>query len=295
LKNGQDFTEILHQYLGDDILSDIIKYTELNEIRLRADCPVAFTAAGKNHLSSVVLTQNDLHNILVRLCGNSLHSYMDKICEGYIPFVNGWRVGVCGSAVYENGRLIGITDITSINIRIPRYIANISGDIIRHLADSDYKKGILLFSQPGTGKTTLLKDITKKLSSYPLYKKVSLIDSRCEIASDDLFSRCTVDIFRNYDKSTAINIAIRTMSPDIIVCDEIGSNEDSVAIFEAQRAGVPVIATAHASDVLKLISRHNIKELHKFGIFDSYVKIERNPCGHSLIFTYYPRDELDYI
>lgn len=244
----------------------------INEIRIRADRHLSLTYRGKNITLGYLVSGDTLNDCVMRLCKNSLYSYMEAIKEGYIPFGNSIRVGVCGEAVCEGNKIVNIHSIKSLNIRIPSSVYGVGRSLYNKLYEGGFTDSVVIFSPPGVGKTTLLRDISLLLSKGSPPKRVALIDSRYELCDSTLVKEENIDVYSGYPKAKAIELATRTMSPEYIICDEIGSQE-AESILSVQSGGVPLIVGAHASSAEKLINSGAFEKLHKAGIFDLYVKI----------------------
>jgi len=259
--------------------------TQVEEIRLRENKNVVLVTDGVGKLLNTVCTKEELSECVSRLCRNSIHAHLDTIKKGFISVAGGYRVGVCGREIFDHGAITNVTDITSLNIRIPNEIYDVSNPLLEYLAEGHFRKSVLIYSAPGVGKTTLLRDITIKLTTPPYLKRVSLIDTRSEITSYGFSKAQTLDIYLDYPKAKGIEMATRTMNPEIIVCDEIGTMEEASAILAVQNTGVPLIATAHAVSVTELLSRTTIKLLHDAKVFSTYVGIRRGR-GKGYIFSF---------
>ena len=244
----------------------------INEIRIRLNRPLSITYRGKNLSYSHVVEKEEMTECVMSLCKRSLYSYMDTIREGYIPFSDCVRVGVCGRAVCEGNRVVNISDITSLNIRVPSSVCGVADELYKALRDGGFSESAIVFSPPGAGKTTLLRDIALSLSERNPCKRVALIDSRCELGSDAVSQAKNIDLYAGYPKAKGIELATRTMSPEYIICDEIGY-EEAESILATRSGGVPLIVGAHASTLEKLLSGGLSERLHKAGIFDLYVNI----------------------
>lgn len=268
-------TEEIIKCLPKRISEQLIKYdvSSINEIRLAVNRPITLTVGEKSVLLGDTVSNEEMTVTVSEFCRGSLHSFEKTMAEGYIPLGNGCRVGVCGK--YSEG---SITEITSVVIRIPRSIYGIGDGLCKRIISRG--GGMLLYSPPGVGKTTLLRDIASTLSSPPYLKRVSIIDSRNEIFRPDAFRRSIADIYNSYPKSIGIELAVRTMSPEFIVCDELGSSEAD-SVLATQSFGVPLIASAHAPSLDSLLSRKVFKDLDECGIFSTYVGVRREGCGFS--------------
>lgn len=238
--------------------------TSISEIRLRAGCPVFITLGNKNVNCGITATSTDIDNTVRILCGNSLYSHSETIKEGYISASCGIRAGVSGRAVVDRGQIITITDISSVCIRIPHRIPG-SGDKVAELLIKDFG-GIIIYSSPGKGKTTVLREVTARLASRPYFMRIAVIDTRFEICAP-LGGQYTFDALSGYPRAKGIESALRTLSPQLIICDEIGSSADADAILDSSGAGVPVCASAHAGSLEELISKPHIKRLIDNNVF----------------------------
>ena len=256
------------------------------EIRLRINRPLCIVCTDNTYyvmkngglsnapVSSEMLciSRVDISDTFHNICNYSVYMRQNEIVNGFITLKGGHRAGICGTAVCDNSKITNIRDISSINIRIARERKGCGKDLIRSVKRID--KGLLICGAPCSGKTTVLRDIARLLSTE-YGKCVSLIDERGElagtmsgIAQDDI-GMC--DVFDCYQKSDAINQAIRSMAPDIVVCDEIGSQRDFEALEHSLNCGVSIIATAHAADKYELRKRECIYKLARMGAFPNIV------------------------
>lgn len=248
----------------------------ISEVRIRAGRRLCLTTVegGLNRPTSLNVNNSLMAASVAALCQNSLHAHMDTIREGYIAVDGGIRVGVAGKAICEGGRLCAITDITSLCIRIPAEVGRTDSRLMEELKKNGFRESILFYSPPGIGKTTVLRNL-----AYALAKdaglRVAVIDTRMELYADALAGTDNVDIYSGYPKGVAIELATRTMNPQYIVCDEIGSLDEARALLEVENAGVPLLASAHARTVEQLLCRPNIRLLHRSGVFDCYVGLSR--------------------
>ena len=245
----------------------------INEIRIRTGRRVTLTVDGRNHQLECRISENDMRDSLMALCKNSVYSFCDTIREGYIPFSGSVRVGVCGSAVCENGKIINVSDISSLNIRIPSFIPGFGRELYERLLSGGLKEDAVVFSPPGGGKTTLLRNMALYLSGGHPSKRVSVIDSRNEICDDRIAESENIDVYAGYPKAKGIELATRTMSPGYIICDEIGY-EEAESIIRSHSSGVPLIIASHASSLDSLLSCGPSGALYKAGIGDVYAEIK---------------------
>ena len=267
----------------------------VQEIRLRVNRPLALVCVDTTYyltlkggltntpISGAMLTisRGDITDTFHNICNYSVYARQNEIINGFVTMHGGHRAGICGTAVINNGKISNIRDITSINVRISREHSGCSQALINRLGKFD--KGILICGSPCSGKTTILRDLAKILSTQHC-KNVSLIDERGELAgvSSGIFQNDIgfCDVFDGYKKSEGMMQAIRCMAPDILICDEIGATDDILAIEHSVNCGVTVIATVHASDEYELKKKENIRKLAKTGAFSKVVFLssKKKPC-----------------
>lgn len=267
---------VLPRRLTDKILLGI---GDIEEIRLRADRYASLTVKGENVTVFVTFTKEELTEILLKMCKGSVYTYADDINSGFVTLTGGIRVGLSGKAAIEDGKVIGVSDITSLSIRIPHATAAMGKELCDVLFKGDSFGGMLIYSPPGVGKTTLLRGMISLLSGRGYSKRVAVIDPRYELASALEGKELLVDILSGYPIGIGIEIAARTLNPQIIVCDEIGSSRQSASIISAHGSGVMLVASAHAGSIEELMRRPGIKILNKAGIFEYYVGITRDLKG----------------
>ena len=140
---------------------------------------------------------------------------------------------------------------------------------------------MLVLSPPGIGKTTFLRDFAASMAGKHR-RRVVLIDTRGELYMKELFAGTLCDVLTGYPKAKGIEIATRTLSPELIVCDELGDADEARALLSAQNTGVPIAASAHAADVAALLRRPNLRLLHDSAVFELYVTLSRERVGDRL-------------
>lgn len=261
----------------------------IQELRLRTDKPVEIRCKDKtlylteksftydifNNLSYITVSKGDLLDIFTKACSYSVFNRQNEISHGFVTLSGGHRMGITGSAVYSNGELTNIKDISSLNIRFASEYIGCSRDMIKNIGK--IPQNILICGKPCSGKTTLIRDIARSLSLDSL-KKVCVIDSRNEISAT-YRGRATLDIgmcdiFSMYDKINGIEHAIRNMSPDYIICDEIVTKDEVRAISYGINSGVNFIATVHCTDKAELFSKPLFKELLSLNAFDKAILLK---------------------
>lgn len=254
-------------------LTDIEK---TDEIHLRSGCCAVITADGRRGIRLPVRTSPaDIADTVSRICGGSLYAYSGSLREGYLPAGAGVRVGVCGRAVCTGGEISSVADISALCIRIPRAAAGAADGLVSLFGKT--RAGIIVYSPPGVGKTTLLRDFIAQAGTL-LSLSVAAVDSRGELTQGLLPPDCMCDALEGYPPGAGITQAARTLSPDVIVCDEI-CGEDAPGVLSAARCGVPVIASAHAGSFAELLSRVYLMPLFSGGVFSYTYGIKRTGTG----------------
>ena len=246
---------------------------ELQEIRIRCDRPIILKLRNFEIVIEYKVNESEILSILERLCNNSIYAYKNQICEGFITVKGGHRVGITGTAVIDNGKIINIKYITSLNFRIAREVKGCSLKILDKILDvkNNEVNNTLIVSPPGKGKTTMLRDIIRNISNgIPNInfrgKTCGVVDERGEIAAmyhgvpqNDIGIR--TDVIENVSKAKGMKMLIRSMAPEVIACDEVGSKEDIEAIKEATISGVKGIFTMHGKNLEEIKLNKDINEL----------------------------------
>ena len=236
----------------------------IREIRIRRNGVCTLTLGRENIPLISRINGNEMERIVEGITGGALYAHRDSIAEGFISLPRGIRAGVCGSAAYDEDRLVGISNMSSVLFRIPTGECAFA-DRLYDVYLGGIGRGLLIYSPPGVGKTTAIRRLAYMIGGGNNHKKVAVIDERGEFDEND-YINCSVDILRGYKKRVGIEIATRTLSPELIIIDEIGA-EESESILAAIKCGVPIVATAHAGDKDELLSRSALKRLFDSAAF----------------------------
>lgn len=264
----------------------------LEEIRVRSSRPIILKYMNSERiLENIIPTQEEILELLQQMCNNSIYSYQNQICNGYITLVGGHRVGITGSVVISENIITNINYISSLNFRISKQIIGASTRIIKYVINvkENTVYNTLIISQPGVGKTTILRDLVRNISTgmeQINYKgiTVGLVDERGELAAmhkgipqNDVGIR--TDILDNVSKSIGMQMLIRSMAPQVIVADEIGSNNDVEAINYAVCCGIKGIFTAHGNSLNDLKLNPAISKLIDTKIFERLIFLNKEIKG----------------
>ncbi len=219
---------------------------------------------------TVYCTASDIEKTFLKACDYSVHSHMEELREGFVTAKGGIRVGVAGTAVTENGRVSVIRDITSLCIRVAgRHdgcAAPLRGLFLQRIPS------MLIAGMPSSGKTSMLRDVARMLSLPPFRYRVSVVDERGEIAG--LGGLENADVLTSISKPTGILQAVRTLAPDVVLVDELGTLAEVEAMTENLHAGVPAIATAHCRDIQEALRRPAIRLALQCGVFEKIVLLD---------------------
>lgn len=252
----------------------------ITEIRIRKDKPVVIVIKNSSYFiddngelydylsdNAVMCNKDEFDKCFLELCDYSIYSNMDNMKNGYITLKNGSRVGIASTCVIDDSNTISVKNITSMNIRIPREYVGFSDNILNFLYINSFPS-IIVAGKPNSGKTTLLRDIARGLSSgfNDTYRKIVVVDERNEICAknDDDISLdigINTDVLSSFPKAKGIEIATRTLSPEMIICDEISTKEELNSILYAFSSGVRFAVSVHVGDKSDLYSKQIVRDL----------------------------------
>ncbi|MGE5614176.1 MAG: stage III sporulation protein AA [Bacillota bacterium] len=266
----------------------------LEEIRLRAEKPLVLQNFYKewfigrdglltsNPSGSFIVSRDDIKTSLELMSENSIYAYHDEICDGYITIKGGHRVGLAGRVILDGNTIKNIKDISGLNIRLSNQVYGCSKKIIGYiLRNGSDIYNTLIISPPQCGKTTILRDIARNLSNGIKELefngiKVGIVDERSEIAAcfrgvpqNDVGIR--TDVLDGCPKRIGMPMMIRSMSPRVIITDEIGNDGDREAVHNVLNAGVRIITTAHGYNISELKSRREVLKLIEDRVFERYI------------------------
>jgi stage III sporulation protein AA len=227
-------------------------------------------------LATPVVTDQTLRAVLVAASGCSLHAVMGQLSRGFMSAPGGVRVGVCGTGVWQAGQLTGLRNYGSVSLRIPRAVPGCADGIWPALIAGGFDS-TLIVSPPGGGKTTLLRELVRRLSDNGGLR-VSLVDERGEVA--DSFSGmpgfdvgARTDVLTGVAKPQAVQMLLRAMNPQILAMDEVTDPADAQALLTAVGCGVRLLATVHGEDLADLGDNRACRPLLEAGVFSRCVTV----------------------
>ena len=267
------FPNQIYKLLKNTCMQDINLQKDLQEIRIRVGRIILLKTRKVDITIDYKINTTEILQTLEKLFENSIYAYKNQICEGFITVKGGHRIGLTGTAVMEDGKILNLKYITSLNFRIAREVINCSNRILKEIIHQENHTiyNTLIVSPPGKGKTTMLRDIIRNISNGVKelqFKGMTcgVVDERGEIAAmykgipqNDIGIR--TDVIENISKSKGMKMLIRSMAPEVIACDEIGTKEDVQAIAEAITAGVKGIFTMHGKSIEDIQNNSQINHL----------------------------------
>lgn len=277
------------EFLPEPLLSAVqkIELTKLYELRLRVGAPVSVIFdfkryfLGENYLTlssenAIICTKEIIDSIIYIVTEYSMYASNERIKEGFITTQDGVRIGIAGECVYDSGKIIALKNFSSLCIRVPHSVIGCA-DKLYEIIMKNGPKSTLLISLPRYGKTTMLKDFLRKISSENRYD-ILVIDERGELAD----SNAHLDVIKFSDKNYAFSYGIRSLAPEIIVTDELSDTADWVCANKAVCSGMRIIATVHGASI------EEVKRKREFipDVFERYVVLEPTGAAGRIKYVY---------
>lgn len=287
----KDLINILPIHIGNSLKEKFLNNDAIiYEIRIRAEKPIIIYSDKGEDIINNVASKEDINNIVQRISNYSLYAYEEDIKQGFITIKGGHRIGIAGECVMDNGVVKTIRNISSLNIRISREVIGCSDKLMKYITQNGRIYNTIIISPPKSGKTTMIRDITRNISNgmYSINlkgRKVSVIDERSEIGACYFGVPQTnvgirTDILDNCLKKEGLIMAVRSLSPEVIICDEIGTKGDIEALVGAFNSGVNIITTIHGFTIDDLYKRKVFKDLLDNNILERAVILSsRNGVG----------------
>ena len=256
----------------------------VTEIRMRTGAPLQVYINAKLYFvgksgtlsftpqGSYIVTKGEVESAFLAFCGHSVYTHQNELKSGFVTVPGGHRIGVAAECVFEEGSIKTVRNVSSLNIRIAGEFKGCADELMKELAQGGITSA-LIAGPPFCGKTTVLRDVARQLSSgyAGRHYKVTVVDERGEIApavTGDLFDLgpCC-DVLTGFGKAAGIVQAVRCLSPEVIICDEMGTASEIKSVSEAVGGGVALIASVHAGKLDDLLSKEAMRRMLDTGAF----------------------------
>ncbi len=279
----------------------------LQEIRLRAGMPLTIFVDNREHFvdmqgrivdmpgEAARPAPEELESLLGHLCRYSLYAFTDEIRQGFLTVQGGHRVGLAGQVILDgDGHIKNMKYIRYLNIRIAHQIRGAADALMPCLFEEGRVMSTLLISPPGGGKTTMLRDLIRQVSDGTAYGSgvnVSVVDERSEIAGsylgvaqNDVGLR--TDVLDGCPKVEGMMQLIRSMAPQVLAVDEVGSLADVKALQMAGGCGCKLLATIHGGSMEEVRQKDYMRYVMEQRLFERYVMMDRRRGACRIVEVY---------
>lgn len=307
LENKNDRTERLKQEiyrvlpgkLREYIMRLPIRFSGLQEIRLRIEEPVLVRYEGQEYFLSsrgclgkdpgqaYRLGRGEMRETLEYISNYSMYAYEEELKQGYITIRGGHRIGIAGKGILEGNKIKSISHISFLNIRLAHEIIGCAAPVLPHIWERERIYHTLIVSPPRQGKTTLLRDLIRMISNGTGNTSgitVGVVDERSELGScyrgipqNDLGYR--TDILDGCPKAEGMMLLVRSMAPEVVAVDEIGSADDVEAMEYVMNCGVKILATVHGNGMEDIKAKPVLGRLVQEKVFQRYVVLGGRKIG----------------
>lgn len=252
---------------------DTLGKDSLQELRMRVGLPIELVCGTGNRWLTTQTTLEELNYVI-----NTASQYSpwaaSSVSQGFITASGGHRIGICGNVARKDGRISGIRTPSSLCIRVARDFPGVAANA------ASIKGNVLILGPPGSGKTTMLRDMIRQISDSTI-GGVCVVDERGEIFPTGFYTGRRTDILTGCSKEQGIDIALRTMGPSCIALDEITNEGDCGVLIQSGWCGVRILATAHATSADDLKRRPIYRSLWECGIFDTALILQKDKTWHT--------------
>ena len=271
-----ELLELLPVRIAEEIRSICASYRgfskRLSELRLCAEGICSLVLDGKRYPLFRGLSHAEAEELLIRIAEGSLYAHREELCHGYISLPRGIRVGIGGRAVYDGEEVRGVSEISTLVFRLPTGECGYTEELYRRWTEDS--GGMLLIAPPSAGKTTALRSLSRRIGSGRNARAVIVVDERLEFDALD-YRGTLVTILRGYKRGAGLELALRTMSAEVLVVDELVSSSDTGAMLPVVGSGVRLLASLHGDSCEGAYKREQTRRLLELGAFSSLVSLDR--------------------
>lgn len=298
-KRGEEIYRILAIGLRKLLESCRLDFSELQEIRLRIGAPFLVVYGGKEYFvdaagkftydagKAFLVSQKEIRETMEYISNYSMYAFEEELRQGYITVQGGHRIGVAGKMIWERAGAKNMKHISFLNIRLAHEVIGCADRVFPYLLREQQLCHTLIISPPRCGKTTLLRDLIRQLSNGNAHQAgmtVGVVDERSELGAcymgmpqNDL--GCRTDILDGCPKVEGMMMLVRSMSPQIIAVDEVGSGEDVEAMEYVMNCGIRLLATAHGNSIDDIKNKPVLGRLVRERVFERYVLLQPGEVG----------------
>lgn len=275
----KEICELFPERIREIISRAVVEENKLQEIRIRRERPIALRYDGRIIMPRQEIpcvTTDEWKEVLARISRQSMYAFEEEIRQGFLTIPCGHRVGLVGHVVYEAGKIKTMRYLSALNIRISHEVKGCADKILPFIIEEKNVLPTLVIAPPGGGKTTLLRDIIRQIASLC---NVTVVDERSEIAGcymgvakKELGVFC--DVIDGCKKEEGVQMAVRSMAPQVIAVDEIGTSGDVDALQYALTSGCSLLATIHGESLEKVKQKKELRPIFERKMFERFVVLD---------------------